>query len=58
MMMVLILLFKLCAGTKDIRKKLYSSTCDRNSNWNYRNVSGAIKEWMISIKVVGLGIEL
>ena len=53
MMMVLILLFKLCAGTKDIRKKLYSSTCDRNTNWNYRNVSGAIKEWMISIKVVG-----
>ena len=42
------------SAKKDPGSHLYNSTCDRNTNWNYRNVSGTIKEWLLSIKVVSL----
>ncbi len=37
----------------DSRQRLYSSTCDHNTDWNYYKVATELKRWITSIRVVG-----
>ncbi len=37
----------------DSRQRLYSSSCDHNTDWNYNKVATELKRWITSIRVVG-----